>query len=611
MNVRFVLRMLKWALIPAILCGAVFVVKLVWLKPFNIDHFFERVFIETVLNNPQLLTNVGVVEQYGLNFHNAKLTSELPSFEQESLFKAQKDRATLHAYDRHQLSPEQQISYDILDWYLNNEIAGGNFLFHDYPVNQLFGVQNNVPTFMASAHPLNNETQVQYYLLRLKAIPKKFAETAIAIRFRESLGILPPKFVLERVVAEMEGFIATPAKENILHTNYVTKMKDARGFNEAAWAHYGEDAARLIENDVYPAYEKLLAVVRDQASRANTDDGVWHLPDGDAYYADRLRDATTTDATPEQVHQTGLEEVARIEAEMKRILAEVGLADKSIPDALAEIRTRPEQLFPNTEEGREAAIQEYSDILKEIEAGMDAAFDLTIEKPLAVVRIPSFKEDTAPGAYYHPPSLDGSRPGFFFANLSDMNNVPRFGMRTLAYHEGIPGHHFQLTVQQGVEGPTFRQVLTFTAYTEGWALYAEKLAWEMGFESDPYDNLGRLSAEMLRAVRLVVDTGIHHKRWTREQAIDYMAKYTGMPEDDVRREVERYIVMPGQACAYKIGELKILELRARAKEKLGGAFNLPEFHNVILQDGALPLTLLEEVVDRWIADKLEQNKKAA
>jgi uncharacterized protein (DUF885 family) len=233
---------------------------------------------------------------------------------------------------------------------------------------------------------------------------------------------------------------------------------------------------------------------------------------------------------------------------------------------------------------------------------MNAVFDLRPAASVAVERIPEFRQDGAPGAYYQMPALDGSRPGTFYANLRDMTSLAKFGMRTLAYHEAIPGHHFQIAIQQEIKGPTFRKMPLFTAYTEGWALYAEQLAWEQGFQKDPYDNLGRLQAELFRAVRLVVDTGIHYKRWTRQEAIDYMTANTGMPVDEVTTEIERYIVNPGQACAYKVGMLKILELRARAQQALGDRFDLKTFHNHVLANGALPLDVLEKVIDRYIAD---------
>jgi uncharacterized protein (DUF885 family) len=508
----------------------------------------------------------------------------------------------LRSYDRDTLTSNQQISYDILEWYLATEVAEGPFLYHDYPLNQLFGVQNGTPTFLATIHPINNKTQIECYLERLHKISRRFAQTTMAVKYRQNQGILPPRFVLEAVAEEMAGFIETPPQENMLYTSLLKRMPGAERYDETAWGEFADQALRIIEEDVYPAYETLLKVVRDQIPLAPETDGVWHLPNGDDWYDYCLRQQTTTEMTAQEVHDLGLAEVARIQKEMRAELEKVGLGNKTIPEALKAIAQREDQQFPNTDEGREAALEAYKEILREIEQGLDDAFDLKTEKPLTVLRIPEFKESGSPAAYYNPPTLDGSRPGVFFANLGDMSNVPKFGMRTLAYHEGIPGHHFQLSLQQEIGGPTFRKFLHFTAYTEGWALYAEKLAWELGFQDDPYNNLGRLQAEMLRAVRLVVDTGIHFKRWPREQAMGYMLQHTGMASDEVRREVERYVVLPGQACAYKIGELKILKLREKAREALGDRFSLPVFHTTILECGAVPLTMLEEIVNAWIEE---------
>jgi uncharacterized protein (DUF885 family) len=351
----------------------------------------------------------------------------------------------------------------------------------------------------------------------------------------------------------------------------------------------------------------LIAYLERQAQRATTDDGVWKLPDGDAYYAWRLRSQTTTDLTPQQVHDTGLAEVARIDAQMHAILMAQGqLRDGESPGrALARLGAEPRFLMADDDAGREAMLAEYRRMIAEQLERSRAVIGLQPKAPIEVRRVPPFMEANASGAYYVPPALDGSRPGVFFANLRDMRAVPTFGMRTLAIHEGVPGHHFQVALaQERVGGPTFRKVLFFTAYAEGWALYAEALGKEMGlYANDPWGDLGRLQSEMFRAVRLVVDTGIHYKRWSRERAIAYMREATGMADVEVVAEIERYIVSPGQACSYKIGMLRIQAARARAEAALGAGFDAEAekaFHDVVLRDGALPLAVLDEQVDAWI-----------
>ena len=362
---------------------------------------------------------------------------------------------------------------------------------------------------------------------------------------------------------------------------------------------------RQIEQSVYPAYKIFIDYYTALRPRTTTDDGVWKFPDGDEFYAFMLQMMTTSEMTPDEIHQLGLSEVDRIQGEMRVILAAEGYdTSRPIGELLKEISAEDRFMYPDTDEGREQILADYQSILDEISAGLGDWFNIRPEAGLDVERVPEFKEKTAPGAYYGRPAMDGSRPGVFYANLYDIKATPKPGMRTLAYHEGIPGHHFQVALaMEQKELPLFRKMSPFTAYVEGWALYAERVAWEAGFEHDPYDNLGRLQAELFRAVRLVVDTGIHHSRWTREQAIDYMISNTGMAESAVVAEIERYIVMPGQACAYKVGMIEIMKLRALAERTLGDDFDVREFHDVVLKNGAMPLAILNRVVNDWLAAK--------
>ncbi|HMJ06201.1 MAG TPA: DUF885 domain-containing protein, partial [Chthoniobacterales bacterium] len=335
------------------------------------------------------------------------------------------------------------------------------------------------------------------------------------------------------------------------------------------------------------------------------------LPDGDAFYAYQLRQNTTTTLNPSEIHALGVAEVARIEAEMRAILDANGFAGQAIGASLVALGKDPRFLFPNDDAGRTAALAEYTRLIDQALERSKQLF-LTIPKAkIEVRRVPVFKEKTAPGAYYEGAALDGTRPGIFYANLRDMNEVAKWSMPTLAYHEGVPGHHFQIATAQELKGlPQFRKLIPFTAYQEGWALYTEWLARNAGwYEGDPFGDLGRLQGELFRAVRLVVDTGIHAKHWTREQAIAYMLEKTGMGEKEVTAEIERYIVAPGQACAYKVGMLKIRELRTRAEKELGEKFDQREFHDVVLRNGALPLEILEQQVDEYIARRRELNAR--
>jgi uncharacterized protein (DUF885 family) len=481
----------------------------------------------------------------------------------------------------------------------------------------MFGVQNNLPSFLENSHKMRDESDIEAYISRLSKFEIKFDQVLEGLHIREDRGIIPPKFMITRVIDEMKGFTGqnesialeedpNPVKRNILYTNLNKKITEVEGLTEEQKQEFMTRVEEEIRSTVFPAYQKLIDYFSELYQKANTDDGVWKFSDGENFYRYMLKQNTSLNLDPAEVHAMGLSEVERIKQEMWNILISEGYQDttQNIGDVIQELNKQERFLFPNDDNGRQAALNEYNLILDEISAGLNDAFDIRPKAGLEVLRVPEFKEEGAAGAYYNRPAMDGSRGGLFYANLRDMKEVVKFGMKTLAYHEGIPGHHFQVAIQSELEGqPIFRTISLFTAFTEGWALYAERLAWELGFyENDPFGNLGRLQAEMFRAVRLVVDTGIHFKKWTREEAIDYMVANTGMTPSSVTTEIERYIVMPGQACAYKIGMMKILELREKAKSELGEKFDLRKFHNVVLKNGAVPLEILEDLIDGYIAE---------
>jgi len=366
-------------------------------------------------------------------------------------------------------------------------------------------------------------------------------------------------------------------------------------------------AAQVIGTKVYPAYQELQKYCAQLLEHTKTNDGVWALPDGDNYYAYMLKWHTTTDLSADQIHQLGLQEVDNIQNQIRAILAGQGIADenKEVGQLVADLEKDPKFYFPQTAEGKKECLAQFERILVRCRKELYPLFDIKPSAPVKIQAVPAHQEEGMPGAYYSGPSIDGSRPGAFYVNLRNMHEQPKFRMETLAVHEAEPGHHFQISIQQEMEAPIMRKVgELYNAYLEGWALYVEKLAYEQGFYSSPLDQLGHLQDELLRAVRLVVDTGIHKKRWSRDQAIDYMVKQLGWNRDGIVTEVERYFVIPGQACSYKIGQLKILQLRQKAKDALGDAFDIRKFHNVVLTLGMAPLTVLEEVVDQYIQDSL-------
>jgi uncharacterized protein (DUF885 family) len=602
---KTLVRLVGWLVLATLLLGGGLALHTAYGKPLRIGWFYERVFIGYAMDDPELLTSLGMLPPW-LDWFSDDLTDRSLVREKQVQAKLRDDLATLRSYDRAALDEQGQLSYDVLEYFLAIQAEGERFSHHDYPLNQLFGIQSGFPTFMATQHAVRSQGAAEDYVARLGKVPVMVDQVLEGLRAREAAGILPPTFVVEKVLAEMRAFTATPARQNILYTSFAEKLGKlpAGELGDADRTALLASVETTVQDQVYPAYGKFIAYYDTLLAKTTGNHGVWSLPDGEAFYAWAARQHTSTDMTPAQIHQLGLDEVARIEAQMHEILVGQGLAEGSVGERVQQIALRPDQLYPDTDEGRAAIIADFTRIIAEVDAGIGEHFNVRPRQGVTVERVPEFREKTAPGAYYNPPAMDGSRPGVFSINLRNTAEVARFGMRTLAIHEAIPGHHFQTTIQQELTGvPTFRKVLPFTAFSEGWALYSERLAWEIGLQDDPLDNLGRLQAEMFRAVRLVVDTGLHDKRWTREQAIAYMLEKTGMPETDVVAEIERYLVMPGQALAYKVGMNKILALREKAKEALGPKFRLSEFHDLVLTGGDLPLALLERRVDAWIGQQ--------
>ena len=604
---RLFKTILKWfsiAFAVVLLLGGAFLAHSWYFKPVNINIFFARAFLQVALESPEMLSSIHVLEQFGIKGHNAELDDESMAAGDRLFSHMKESRQVLLSYADEDLAEKdimsKRIALNLMDSLLDVE----KYRFHNYPVNQLFGVQNGFPSFMESTHQVHSVRDAEDYVSRLSQVGRKFDQVLDGLRHREALGILPPQFVVTKVLEEMRAFVATPAEEGILMVALTDKMKEA-DLPQSEQQRIALEAREQIESTVYPAYRTLIDYFVTLDSKVSENHGVWALPDGDNFYRLAMRLFTTTDYSPEYLHDFGLSEVKRIQAEILEILETEGWdVSQGFHSAISELAEDPQFYYSDSGEGREQILADYRAILDEISAGLEPYFDVTPKAGLEVDRVPEFKEKTSPGAYYQMPAMDGSREGVFYANLYDIKATPRYSMRTLAYHEGIPGHHFQLAIQQQQEElPFFRRLIPAVAYAEGWALYAERLAWELGFQDDPYDNIGRLQAELFRAVRLVVDTGIHNKRWSHKQAIDYMIRNTGMAESDVVAEVERYFVMPGQALAYKVGMTKLLELRELARSELGNRFDMREFHNVILTNGSVPLDILEELVRQYIADK--------
>jgi uncharacterized protein (DUF885 family) len=598
---RFLLVTLGLLLIAAV----VFLVPTIWFKPWSIDHFYARVFIRYAATHPMLLTQLGMLDGTPLDFHSGKLDDfSLKAMEKDARF-VEQQLAILRSYDRSRMTQAQSLSYQVLEWFLADQVEGHRFRFHDYPVNQMGGVQSGLPDFMMNQHPLKRPQDAEHYIERVERFGVAIDQVLEGLRAREEKGVFPPRFVLEKVLTEMKGFTGKPADQNPLYTHFAARTDTLKGLDAARRRALLARLGGAIEHTVYPAYGRLIETCTRLAAATTDDDGIWKLPDGAAYYDYLLRSRTTTTLPADSLHAIGLREVDRIQAEMRAIMRAQGYRADDLAAAMNRLRDEPRFRYSNDDAGRDRILADYQSIIDDANRRVDALFEVRPKSSVDVRRVPAFKEATAPGAYYNAPSIGGDRPGTFFVNLRDPGETTAPGMRTLAYHEAIPGHHFQIAVAQELKGvPFFRKIIPFTAYAEGWGLYAERLALEHGFHPTAYDSLGALQAELFRAVRLVVDTGIHRSRWTREQAIDYMVRNTGMEESRVVTEIERYIVIPGQACAYKVGQLEILALRRQAMDRLGPRFDIRKFHDVVLTNGALPMALLAQVVDGWIDAEL-------
>ena len=590
------------AMILPLILGSVWVVNLIWFKPFDIDLFYDRSFYRFVLRNPEMLSSLRIIPA-SLEWYEDDLADESIAEKKVYATEMRATLETLRRYDRASQTPSQRLSTDILDWFVDQQVRGEPFQFYNHPINQLFGIQITLPDFMAEIHQIQSLDDAEDYLVRLSKFGVKFDQVLEGLTLREQMGILPPDFIADKVLVGMRSFVATPVRKNILYSSYHERIGKLAELDQTSREKLDAQAVQKIETVVYPAYGKLIRYFEHIRPKLSHDAGVWALPNGDAYYAHELRGNTTTDYTPDEVHQLGLEQVASISAQMRAILDAQGHSGGTVGDWMEKLSKEPRFLYADTPQAQEQILKDYQQIIDEVDAGIGTVFSLRPKAKVVVKPVPEYRQKTAPIAYYNPPPRDGSQPGVFYANLQEVTKFPKYGMRTLAYHEAIPGHHFQIAIAQELQGiPQFRSLGLFTAYAEGWAMYAEQLAAEQGYLDDPYDRLGHLQAALFRAVRLVVDTGIHAKRWSREQAIQYMRDTTGVSESDVVAEVERYVVMPGQACAYMVGKLKILELRERARHGLGDRFSEKGFHDVVLKNGAVPLAILDQLVNQWIAE---------
>ena len=615
------IRPAVWIAAVAAAGVAALVVPTLFLKPYSIDHFYTRLYLQFAWRRPMLLSQLRVLEPLGMRFHNDELDDLSLDFQIAEAEWVERQLAILRRFDRAALEPEARVSYDAVGWFLEDVARGRPFMLYDYPVNQFSGVQSSLPEFMLAAHRIDDLRDARDYVRRIGRFGVAFAQVRAGLEARRRRGIVAPPFVLRMVLREMREFIAVEPPDHPLYLHLAARL-DALEIPSARRAALLDALRAALADELYPAYRQLIAAVEELEQEAGDAVGAWSLPDGAAFYDYALDHHATTDVSADEIHRLGLAEVARLEGEIRGVLSGLGglgeldglgvdAKAESPAAAIRRLAREPRFLFSGDETGRRQMLDDYRRIIADIESRLDELFE---HRPgaVAVEAVPEAEQLGSPAAYYRPPAADGSRPGTLLVNLRQTDRMPRFAMRALAYHEAIPGHHCQGALATGgASEPLLRRMLPLTAFVEGWALYAETLAGELGFLDDPYDRLGHLEAELFRAARLVVDTGIHLHRWDRQRAVEYMTATTGMPRGEALVEVERQIVNPGQACAYKIGQREFLRLRARARQRLAERFDLRRFHTAVLEHGALPLELLERVVETWIDGEIEGGRTSA
>ena len=608
---KITMRYIGYLLFLGLMITSLYFMNLFSKRPLSIDHYLAKELIIGVLDSPEYMTYLGIFDDYGkILGHNKSLS--IDSLEESELdyIDNLETLATLKRYDFNDLSDIQKITHKIAIFDTENDIKEfEEFRYHSYPFNQISGNHLGLVEFMTDTHPIRNVREAEDYIERVKLFDESLSANLIWLEEQKKLGIFAPKFVFDHVIRQLYELINYKDDENPLMQIFVKKISSL-GINDDQVNNLVSELSAVIKSDVKPGFKLILDYMEENYVSSNVNHGVWSLPNGNEFYALRLRSYTTTNYTAEEIHQIGLSEVARIGNRMKEIFLELGYeVNKPIGKMMNELNENPEFLYEDTPDRKEIVIKDYNKMVKEAEEDVRPYFEKFPKSPVEVRAVPEYSEKTAAGGYYQAPSLDGSRPGVFYANLYDIKQTPKFGMRTLTFHEAVPGHHFQIALNQENEDLTLYRKLGYrtSAYTEGWALYSEQLAVEVGMTKDLYDELGVLQSEMFRANRLVVDTGIHYKKWTREKAMEYMKETTGMSDTEVRVEIERYIVWPAQATSYKMGMLQILELRDKAKNEMGDKFDLKQFHSIVLDQGIVPLFILEDLIDEWIESKTTQS----
>ena len=558
---------------------------------------YEALFMESLKTSPEYMTYLGMRERY-----DEWDDSSEQAFE-DSVALSKKHLELLNEIDAEDLDKQTALSLTLYKQRLENGLSDIKWRYHGYPVNQMFGTHSSIPSFLINQHLIADAEEAKAYIARVKAVPEVIDDLIADLNLRADMGIIAPKFVFAHSIRDSQNIIvgigAESDEENPLIADFKAKLDKLQLDESVEQALVAELNSALLMQFA-PAYSNLIATLEQLDKRAEGNFGAWKLPDGAAYYSNALKRITTTDLSADEIHELGLSEVERIHNEMRAIMQQVEF-EGELQDFFDFMRTDPQFYLPNSDEGRAAYMAEADRLIANMKTRLDELFYTKPKADLIVKAVEPFREKSAGRAFYQRAAPDGSRPGTYYANLYRMEDMPTYDLEALAYHEGIPGHHMQGSISQEQETlPKFRRYGGYTAYSEGWGLYSEFIPKEMGLYADPYSDFGRLSMELWRACRLVVDTGVHHKRWSRERAIAYLNDNTSSSEEANIKAIERYMVMPGQATAYKVGMLKILALREKARAELGDKFDIRGYHDVVLANGAVPLNVLENLVDEWV-----------
>ncbi len=577
----------------------------------KLNEVLDRISTEYLHESPEYATSLAVPEAKAGGRYIDRLSDASKEGKARVLGLAKQAVTDIQAIQRDSLSKEAKVTYDVALTSLQNNIETSSYdpgggATGPYVLSQLTGSYTGTPDFLASQHPVTNRDQADAYITRLSAYAKQMDQEIAVFNADVGNGVIPPDFCIDGALKQLRAFSAIAPAQNPLVTSFSQKLGAVNEIAAADKSSLAQHAQTILHDEILPAYQRQIAALSGVRPRATHDAGIWKLPHGQEMYISALKSVTTTSMTPDEIHQMGLDLIQSLTAEMDTILRAQGLTRGSVSERIGELSKRPDQLYPNTDAGRDQLLADLNRQVQAVRARMGEVCGVLAKADLQIKRVPTYTESSAPGGYYNGAALDGSRPGTYYINLRDTHEWPKFTLPTLTYHEGIPGHHWQISIaQENGTLPFFRSALCFfTAYTEGWGLYAEQLADEMGFyANDAFGKVGYLQSATFRASRLVCDTGIHSKRWTREQAIDSMHQATGDQISSITTEIERYCVWPGQATGYMVGRQALNKMRESAKTALGANFDIKGFHDTVLTNGSTPLSVTETLVNDWVASK--------